>query len=57
MSYYETKRMSEADWTIPTTVTRKQKRGTGFRYSTKKALNRSRLLRETKRLESWSLEA
>jgi hypothetical protein len=38
--------MSEADGTIPTTVTRKRKRGSGFRYSTKKALQRSRLSKE-----------
>ena len=49
MSHLETKQMSEADGTIPTTVTRKRKRGSGFRYSNKKALNRSRLLRETKK--------
>jgi hypothetical protein len=30
--------MSEADGTIPTTVTRKRKRGSGFRYSTKRVL-------------------
>ena len=41
--------MSEADRTIPTTVTRKRKRGSGFRYSTKKARDRSRLSRETKK--------
>jgi hypothetical protein len=38
--------MSEADGMIPTTVTRKRKRGSGFRYSTKKALERSRLSKE-----------
>jgi hypothetical protein len=38
--------MSEADGTIPTTVTRKRKRGSGFRYSTKKALERSKLSKE-----------
>ena len=38
--------MSEADGTIPTTVTRKRKRGTGFRYSSKKVLERSRVRRE-----------
>jgi hypothetical protein len=38
--------MSEADGTIPTTVTRKRKRGSRFRYSTKKALQRSRLSKE-----------
>ena len=41
--------MSEANRTIPTPVTRKRRRGSGFRYSSKKALNRSRLLRETKK--------
>src|SRR5450759_4292642 len=38
--------MSEADGTIPTTVTRKRKKGTGFRYSSKKVLERSRVRRE-----------
>jgi hypothetical protein len=38
--------MSEVDGTIPTTVTRKRKRGSGFRYSTKKALERSKLSKE-----------
>jgi hypothetical protein len=45
-SYKELEQMSEADGTGPTTVTRKWKRGSGFRYSTKKALERSRLLKE-----------
>jgi hypothetical protein len=39
--------MSEADGTIPTTVTGKQKRGSGFRYLTKKALECSRLSKKT----------
>ena len=38
--------MSKADGTIPTTVTRKRKRGSGFRFSTKKALQHSRVRRE-----------
>jgi hypothetical protein len=38
--------MSEADGMGPTTVTRKQKKGSGFRYSTKKALERSRVSKE-----------
>jgi hypothetical protein len=38
--------MSEADGTIPTTVTRKRKRRSGFRYSSKKALQRSKLSKE-----------
>ena len=38
--------MSEADGMIPSMVTRKQKRGSGFRYSTKKALERSRVRKE-----------
>ena len=38
--------MSEADGTIPTTVTKKRKRGTGFRFSSKKVLERSRVRRE-----------
>jgi hypothetical protein len=42
----EIEQMSEADGTIPTTVTRKRKRGFGFRYSSKKALQRSRLSKE-----------
>ena len=49
MLHLEIEQMSEADGTIPTTVTRKRKRGSGFRYSSKKALNRFRLLRETKK--------
>ena len=47
--------MSEADRTIPTTVTRKRRRGSGFRYSSKKALNRSRLLRETKKAREFEI--
>ena len=39
--------MSEADGMIPTTMTGKQKRGFGFRYSTKKALECSRLSKKT----------
>jgi hypothetical protein len=38
--------MSEADGTIPTTVTRKWKRGSRFKYSTKKTLERSKLSKE-----------
>jgi hypothetical protein len=38
--------MSEADGKGPTTMTTKWKRGSGFRYSTKKALERSKLSRE-----------
>jgi hypothetical protein len=38
--------MSEADGTGPTTVTRKRKRESGFRYSTKKALERSKVSKE-----------
>ena len=38
--------MSEADGTIPTTVIRNRKRGSGLRYSTKKALKRSRVRKE-----------
>jgi hypothetical protein len=38
--------MSEADGTIPTTVTRKRKKGSGFKYLTKKTIERSRLLKE-----------
>jgi hypothetical protein len=38
--------MSEVDGVFPTTVTRKPKRGCGFRYSTKKVLERSRLPKE-----------
>jgi hypothetical protein len=45
-SYEELEQMSEADGTIPTTETRKRKRGSRFRYSTKKALDRSRLSKE-----------
>jgi hypothetical protein len=38
--------MSEADGSIPTTVTRKRRRGSGFRYSSRKVLQRSRVRRE-----------
>jgi hypothetical protein len=38
--------MSEADGTIPSTVTRKRKRRSGFKFSTKKALERSKLSKE-----------
>jgi hypothetical protein len=47
--------MSEAERTIPTPVTRKWRRGSGFRYSSKKALNRSRLLRETKKAREFEI--
>jgi CRISPR/Cas system CMR-associated protein Cmr5 small subunit len=39
--------MSEADGTFPTTVTGKRKRRSEFRYSTKKALECSRLSKKT----------
>jgi hypothetical protein len=45
-SYKELEQMSQADGTGPTTVTRKRKRGSGFKYSTKKALERSKLSKE-----------
>jgi hypothetical protein len=38
--------MSEADGTGPTTVTRQRKRRSEFRYSTKKALERSKVSKE-----------
>ena len=38
--------MSNVDGSIPTTVIRKRKRRTGFRYSSKKALERSKLSKE-----------
>jgi hypothetical protein len=38
--------MSEADGSVPTTVTRKRRRGSGFRYSSRKVLQRSRVRRE-----------
>jgi hypothetical protein len=38
--------MNETNGTIPTMVTGKRKKGSGFRYSTKKALERSRLSKE-----------
>jgi hypothetical protein len=38
--------MSEADGTGPATVTRKRKRGSGFKYSTKKALERFKLSKD-----------
>ena len=41
--------MSSADGSIPTTVTRKRKRRSRFRYSTKKALERSKLSKEKAR--------
>ena len=41
--------MSNADGSIPTMVTRKRKRGSGFGYSTKKALERSKLSKEKAR--------
>ena len=50
--------MSEADGTIPTTVTWKRKRGTGFRYSSKKVLERSKVRKEAAKgrvLESGSV--
>jgi hypothetical protein len=42
----ELKQISKADGTFPTTVTKKRNRRSKFRYSTKKALERSRLLKE-----------
>ena len=38
--------MSNADGSIPNTMSRKKKRGFGFRYSTKKALERSKLSKD-----------
>jgi hypothetical protein len=38
--------MSNADGSIPTTVTRRRRRRSGFRYSSKKALERSKLSKE-----------
>jgi hypothetical protein len=49
--------MSEADGTIPTTVTRKRKRGSGFRYSTKKALEHSKLSKEKAKGRGLELES
>jgi hypothetical protein len=49
LSYEELEQMSEADAKGPTTVTRKRKRGSGFRYSSKKALERSKLSTEAAR--------
>jgi hypothetical protein len=40
--------MNEGDELIPTTVTRKKKRSTGFRFSSKKALECSKLTRLSK---------
>jgi hypothetical protein len=45
-TYKELEQVSQADGTGPTMVTRKQKRGSGFKYSTKKALERSKFLKE-----------
>jgi DNA-binding transcriptional MerR regulator len=56
-SYLEIEQMSEADGSIPTTVTRKRKRGSGFRYSTKKALERSKLSKEKARGTGLELES
>jgi hypothetical protein len=40
--------MNEGDGTIPSRETRKKKRGSGFRYSIKKDLERSKLKRAAK---------
>jgi hypothetical protein len=45
-SYKELEQKNEADGMGPATVTRKRKRGSGFKYSTKKALERSKLSKE-----------
>jgi hypothetical protein len=45
-SYKDLEQMSEADGTGPAMVTRKRKRGSGFKYSTKKALEHSKLSKE-----------
>jgi DNA-binding transcriptional MerR regulator len=37
--------MNEGDESIPSTVTRKKRRGSGFRYSSKKDLERSKVKR------------
>jgi DNA-binding transcriptional MerR regulator len=37
--------MNEGDESIPSTVTRKKRRGSGFRFSSKKDLERSKLKR------------
>ena len=49
--------MSEADRTIPTTVTRKWKRRSGFKFSTKKALECSKLLKEIAKDRILELES
>jgi hypothetical protein len=49
LSYEELEQMSEVDAKGPTTVTRKRKRGSGFRYSSKKVLDRSKLSKEAAR--------
>jgi hypothetical protein len=49
LSYEELEQMSEVDAKGPTTVTWKRKRGSGFRYSSKKVLDRSKLSKEAAR--------
>jgi hypothetical protein len=56
-SYKELEQMNEADGTSPTMVTRKRKRGSGFRYSTKKALECSRLSKEAAKGRVSELES
>ena len=49
--------MSEADGSIPTAVTRKRKRRSGLRYSTNKALEHSKLLKEKAKGRGLELES
>ena len=49
--------MNEADGTIPTMVTRKRKRGSGFKFSTKKALEHSKLSKEIAKGRILELES
>jgi hypothetical protein len=42
--------MNDLGKSVPSTETRKKKRGSGFRYSSKKALERSRLSKKTTKI-------
>jgi hypothetical protein len=47
--------MNEGDESLPSTETRKKRRGLGFRYSSKKDLERSRVKKRTAKVGIYEL--
>ena len=56
-SCFYLEQMNEGDEAIVTTVGRKKKRRSGFRFSSRKALERSRLKRETTKACGYQFES